>query len=104
MFCVINVYKNFAPTRRIFLPVETLSLLPCHRPAIMQGYPIQPFCSALLDAHRGPQLHPACRIGAGDADRLVGGEARDSAYVLDVPLSVILIWRRPATDYRPDGE
>ena len=29
--------KNFAPTRRIFLPVETLLLLSRHRPAIEQG-------------------------------------------------------------------
>ena len=35
---------------------------------------------------------------------LVGSDAREPAYILDVTLRVVLIRRRPARNYRPDGE
>ena len=74
-----------------------------HGPAIEQGYPIQSFRTTFLDAHRGTQLHPAGWHIRGDAQGLVRSDAREPAYILDVPLGVVLIWRRPAIDYRPDG-
>ena len=95
--------SNFAPTRRIPLLVEALSLLSRQGPAIEQGYPIQSFRAAFLDAHRGPQLHPAGWLIRGDTQGLVGTDAREPAYILDIPLRIVLIRRCPTIDYRPDG-
>ena len=74
-----------------------------HGPAIEQGNPIQSFRATFLDAHRSTQLHPAGWLIRGDTQGLIGTDAREPAYILNVPLRVVLIWRRPAIDYRPDG-
>ena len=78
-------------------------LLSRQGPAIEQGYPIQSFRTTFLDAHCSTQLHPAGWLIRGDAQGLIGPYAREPAYILNVPLRVVLIWRRPAIDYRPDG-
>ena len=95
--------SNFAPTRRIPLLVEALSLLSRQGPAIEQGYPIQSFCTTFLDAHCSTQLHPAGWLIRRDAQGLIGTDAREPADILNVPLRVVLIRRRPPVDYRTDG-
>ena len=95
--------SNFASTRRIPLLVEALSLLSRQCPAIEQGYPIQSFRATFLDAHRSAQLHPAGWLIRGDAQGLVGTNAREPADILDIPLGVVLIRRCPPRDYRTDG-
>ena len=79
-------------------------LFPRHDPASEHSEEVKAFHAALLNAHGSTKHYPAGRIGAWDAQGLIGTDAREPAYILDVPLSVILIWRRPARDYRPDGE
>ena len=99
-------FKRTSGTRRSSVP-DVLSnyLLSRQGPAIEQSYPIQSFCSTFLDAHRSPQLHPAGWLIRRDTQGLVGSDAREPAYILDIPLPlrVVLIRRRPARDYRPDS-
>ena len=97
-------FKRTSGTRRSSVP-DVLSnyLLSRQGPTIDQGYPIQSFRATFLDAHRSTQLHPAGWLIRGDAQGLVGSDAREPAYILDIPLRIVLIWRRPPIDYRPDG-
>ncbi len=74
-----------------------------HGPTIEQGNPVQSFRATFLDAHRSTQLHPAGWLIRGDTQGLIGTDAREPAYILDVPLRIVLIRRRPPVDYRPDG-
>ena len=73
-----------------------------HFPAAVHFEMIQ-LCAALLDTHRFAKSHPVFRISARDTQRFVRTNACDSANILNVPPRVVLIWRRPPVDYRPDG-
>ena len=98
-------FKRTSGTRRSSVP-DVLSnyLLSRQGPTIKQGYPIQSFCATFLDAHRGTQLHPAGWLIRGDAQGLIGTDAREPAYILNVPLGVVLIGRCPSADNRSDGK
>ncbi len=97
-------FKRTSGTRRSSVP-DVLSnyLLSRQCPAIEQGNPIQSFCATFLDAHRSAQLHPAGGLIRRDAQGLVSSDASVPAHILNVPLRVVLIRRRPPVDNRPDG-
>ena len=79
-------------------------LFPRHDPASEHSEEVKAFRAALLNAHSSSKHDPTGRLVAGDAQGLIGTDAREPRDILDISLGVILIRRRPATDNSPDGE
>ena len=72
-------------------------------PAAEHGEIVKVAGAVLLDGHRGGNHHPAGRALHGDADGLIGLNARQSRHIQDVRLGIILMRRRPFLDDHPDG-
>ena len=58
-------------------PLFCCILFPRHGPASEHGKPIKAFQATLLNAHSSTKHYPAGRIGAWDAQGLVGPDARE---------------------------
>ncbi|UKK52484.1 hypothetical protein [Prevotella sp. E2-28] len=64
---------------------------------------VKAFRAAFLYRHSSTNGYPAGRLFTGDAQGLVGRDAREPCDILDVRPSVVLVRWRPPTDNRPDG-
>ena len=72
-------------------------------PAAEHGEIVKVAGAVLLDGHRGGNHHPAGGTLHGDADGLIGRDARQSRHIHDVRLGVVLMRRRPFLDNHSDG-
>ena len=79
----------FFQTAKCF--AEKKSLPPSHCPSAEHREEVKPRRAALLDAHGRAEGYPSAGLVAWDAQGLIGPYARESAYILDIPLRVVLI-------------
>ena len=72
-------------------------------PAAEEGEVVDGVGAVFLDGHGEAEHDPAGRLVRGDADGLVGVDARQAAHVADVGLSLVLAGWRPFADDLTDG-